>query len=414
MIVLNDEQKKTIETMLSGKNIFLTGPGGRGKSVCLKEFVNKCKELSINVSVTASTGVAAINISGTTLHHFIGAGLLNGEPEVLAQKILKNKNARTRWNQTSVLIIDEISMIKASMFDKFEKIARLVRKKNTPFGGIQVILCGDMGQLPPVCRDDEEDVDSSFIFKSKSWQYITDHIILTKNMRQKDDETFSEILNKIRVGDITDFVRTSIDSRIGIKPDSNNFIKIYTHNIDVNVINKNKLNKLIANGETEHTYKSTISIKPGTVSRDYIVKNMTCDETLSICKDCKVMLLCNMDVENKLVNGSIGFVSSFTETNEPIVNFNGVDHVITKYTWEIEEHGKKLASIIQYPLKLAYGCTTHKTQSMTFDNAVMNLSKSFGYGMIYTALSRVRTLGGLFLEGRIDWDNIKIYRSEWL
>lgn len=326
-------------------------------STVINRFVDKCKELKIKIAVTASTGIAAINIGGTTLHFFVGAGLITNEPEILARKILRNKTSKKRWNDTSVLVIDEISMIDSVTFDRIEKIARLVRRKNVPFGGIQVILCGDMGQLPPISKDSNE---IAYVFKSNAWNYIDNHICLSINMRQTNDK-FSEVLGNIRSGKITDEVKNYINGRIGLQPDKMDHVRIYTHNIDVNSTNRKELDVLLGNGEKEQIYKSVISVlKPEIITRDYVVRNSICNDILSLCVNCKVMLLCNLDVKNKLVNGSVGFISGFTDTNEPIVNFNGMEVMIEKYTWDIEENNEKLASITQYPLKLAYCVTVHK------------------------------------------------------
>lgn len=411
-------QQKAYDYMVAGKNIFLTGAAGCGKSHVIHMF-KKLYETRKNIAITSTTGVSAIIIGGTTLHSYLSIGLGTGSVEDLVSKISKSSKGKKRWLSIDVLVIDEISMLSAELFDKLEHIARIIRKKPTkilkgkpepelPFGGIQLILSGDFLQLPVIGED------SKFCFEAESWNRCIEYSIeLNQNMRQSDD-SFQEILSEIRYGQVSKNARKMLDSRIGIKLVNDLGIKptrIFTTNASVDYMNEKELDKLSENNDF---YQYDMEVYFYEYVQDKIQaiekyrKNCIAPECLQICIGAQVMLLANLDVESGLANGSRGVVVSFIE-GMPVVRFiNGVEQIIDFYSWEIEEGKTKIVRITQIPLKLAWAITTHKGQSLTLDYVEVDLSNIFAYGQAYVALSRVKKLDGLSII-EINYDKINAH-----
>ena len=400
--MLSSKQKLAVDLVKSGKNVFITGPAGTGKSYIIEHIK---REIPKKIVITSSTGISALNIKGKTLHSWAGIGLGQGDTDDLLVKISKSRKS-SNWRKVDILVIDEISMIEPSLFDKLEEIARLLRRNEKPFGGIQLILMGDFYQLPPVCKDDEQ----FFCFEAESWdRCINETVCLNKIFRQTDP-LLQEILCKIRVGEITDDICEILRSRM-IEPD-NEIIKpsiLYSQNRNVDRINQREVSKL---GGKVHKYIPEITInpkinlksgKPYKVSHQireaiskYLLKK---DKELNICLGCQVMLNVNLDQSRGLVNGSRGIVIEFSD-GLPIVRFNNGECVkITHYESEFDiDNFNVVKSYL--PLQLAWAITIHKSQGSTLDYVKTNLSrrKIFCHGQSYTALSRVKSLDGLFIE----------------
>lgn len=394
---LTTKQKEAFDYMVQGKNIFLTGPGGSGKSAVIHLFKKTFNNIK-TIAITSTTGISATMIGGTTLHSYLGIGLGTGSVEELTNKIIKNSKIYQRWLKLDVLIIDEISMLSPKLFDKIENIARNVRKikdnRLKPFGGIQLVLSGDFLQLPVV--DDSD----SFVFDAECWNKCVEHVVeLTKIMRQKDKE-FQEVLNEIRIGEVSKRGRKLLESRIGVKLKNELGIlptRIHTTNAAVDQINERELNKL--GEENFFQYDMEIYffefIKNREQSIEKYRKNILVPDTLYLCVGAQVMLLCNLDLDNGMANGSRGVVVGFSD-DLPVVRFlNGKECVINYWQWEIEEGRKKQIRITQIPLKLAYAITSHKSQGSTLDYAEVDLSNIFTFGQAYVALSRVSSIEGL-------------------
>lgn len=403
---LTPDQNAALSLIDAGHNLYITGEGGTGKSFLIKHVIRRAN--SSQVAVTSTTGISAVQIGGMTIHHFSGARIFNESVDIIVSRIMRNKKQRKRWLSTSILIIDEISMLPPTAFDMLEEIARKVRCSDEPFGGIQMVLTGDFYQLPPVCRAGEL---PRYVFQSSAWKYITKTAVLTTNMRQTDNE-FRHMLNQVRTGSVDDKVRAFFDSRRNISPPSDEtYIQIYTHNIDVDAINHKRLLEINA-PINEYVCSMTITEegKKSTITEQYMRANTPCPLHLSLCVGCKVMHLVNSP-ELGLVNGSLGVVVDIMSNGDPVVKFKNGSQVIPKYTWNIESVENKkiitLATYAQYPLKLAYCSTVHKIQGQTFDAVELDLSRAFGHGMIYVALSRVRTIGGLYIKG-LDWRRLKV------
>jgi len=417
-IKFTEKQEEAFNYMKEGKNIFLTGPSGSGKSKVINLF-KKLYESEKNIAITSTTGVSAILIGGTTLHSYLGIGLGTGDVEDMVNSIMKNTRIRQRWRELDVLIIDEVSMLSPNLLDKLESVARIVRRTKPKrilledeevekvFGGIQLILSGDLLQLPVVGDTD------SFVFDAKCWNVCVDKVVeLNKIMRQNDSE-FQEILNELRIGVVSKNGRKILDSRLGVKLENELGIiptRIYTTNAQVDEMNGRELEKL---GESNiYEYEMEIYfyefVKDRTRMMEKYRKNSLAPEILQLCVGAQVVLLCNLELENGLANGSRGVVVNIID-DIPVVRFlNGEERVISHWQWEIEEDKKKQVRITQIPLKLAWAQTAHKVQGSTLDYAEIDLSNVFTYGQGYVALSRVKSIGGLSILN-INYDSIKAH-----
>lgn len=417
-IKLTPKQQEAWNAMVSGKNVFLTGKGGAGKTFLISLFKKKFGNVK-NIAITSMTGVSAIVLGGVTMHSYLGIGLGTGTFEELLEKIMKNSKAKQRWKNVNTLFIDEISMLSPDLFDKLETIARVIRKperllhenaESYPFGGIQLILSGDFLQLPVVNGND------TFCFEAESWGKCIDKVVcLNQSMRQNGDPEFEKVLDDIRFGKVTKEVKDFLSSRINVEL-KNDFgirpTRIYTVNRDVDAMNEKELDKLAETNPDFYEYKMEVTFYEFVADRESAIekyrKNSLAPEKLQLCVGAQVMLVYNMDVENGLANGSRGVVVNFIE-GIPVVKFvNGQQRVVDYHSWEIEEGRKKLVRITQVPLKLAWSITVHKSQSMTLDYAEVDLSNVFEFGQAYVALSRVKNKEGLSILN-IKFDTIRAH-----
>jgi ATP-dependent DNA helicase PIF1 len=415
---LTEMQQKAYDYMVEGKNIFLTGPSGSGKSAIIHLF-KKTYGNRKTIAITSTTGVSALLIGGVTLHSYLGIGLGTGTAEELTEKIMSNSRARQKWLDLDVLIMDEVSMLSPVLFDKLEQVARNVRRTrpkrlmaddgitDLPFGGIQLVISGDFLQLPVIGESD------SFTFDAVSWERCVDEVVvLTKIMRQTNKD-FQEVLNEIRVGHVSKKARKLLKSRIGAKLTNELGIKptrIHTTNAAVDEINEKELNSL--NEENFFQYDMEIYFFEFVQNREQMMekyrKSSLAPESLQLCVGAQVMLLCNLDLENGLANGTRGVVTGFSD-DLPIVRFlNGEERIISNWQWDIEEGKKKSVRITQMPLKLAWAVTVHKCQGSTLDYAEVDLSNVFTYGQTYVALSRVTSAEGLSIVN-INFENIQAH-----
>ena len=395
-------QKKALNLMIKGKNVFITGPGGVGKSAIIKIF-RKIARPYKNVVVTSTTGTSAIQLQGTTLHSYLGIGFGRSSVESMTEKIMGWGWLKKRWRELECLIIDEISMLSPELFDKLETVAQLVRGNDLPFGGIQLILSGDFLQLPCVGID-------GFCFQSKSWKKCIKDIIYLDEIIRQDDVQLQNFLNNFRIGKITEKDRELLDSRVGVElsnPIGIKPTKLFSKNCDVNRVNELELDNLANSGAEFYEYSSEYVL----YSRNKNViekfkKNSNMIDCLQLCKGAQVMLIVNLDLESGLANGSRGVVSGFTSDDLPIVKFlNGKESIIENYTWEIKENDVKILNVTQLPLKVAYAISIHKSQGASLDYAEIDLESVFEYGQAYVGLSRIKTIEGLSIKS-IDYDRI--------
>ncbi|GMM34618.1 DNA helicase [Saccharomycopsis crataegensis] len=319
-IVLSEEQNKILEIIKQGHNVFYTGSAGTGKSVLLRHAIKELRSIHGHgaVAVTASTGLAACNIGGTTLHSFSGIGLGEATAKQLIKKVKRSKKSCENWRRTKVLFIDEISMVDGRLLDKLSEIAKAVRKSQEPFGGIQVIFCGDFYQLPPVSKrtynmkGDTKEEDANFAFTSESWkESIKVMVIMTKIFRQKGDLDFIDMLNEMRNGELStktihNFLqlRRPLPTDDGIEP-----AELFATRYEVDRANNRRLSVLP--GE-EYVFNS---IDGGSMvngdSREALLNNFLAPKQLILKAGAQVMMIKNMD--ETLVNGSLGKVIDFVD-----------------------------------------------------------------------------------------------------
>ena len=386
------DQALALEILHDGHNALLTGPAGAGKTYVLNQFIRQAKATGKHVSVTATTGLAATHLGGNTIHSWSGIGVSDQLATDFEDYLLKSR--RDIIEVTDVLIIDEISMLHDYRLDMVDKVARTVRDDERPFGGIQVILCGDFFQLPPVNRDDSR--SGGFVVGSEAWEALDPVICYLDEQHRQDDDVFLEILNALRAGDIRRNHAETLLERVGKELDDGEVVtELHTVNIDVDRINQAKL-KAIA-GET-HYYDMTT-----TGSENYVAslkRSCLAPERLALKQHSLVMAIKNSS-ERKYVNGSLGIIKGFEPvTDYPIVEFrNGKTVTMQPDAWELRDGNKKRAGLSQIPLRLAWAITVHKSQGMTLDAARIDLRKAFVEGMGYVALSRVKRLDSLSLLG---------------
>lgn len=385
-------QGLALEIMLSGESVLLTGPAGAGKTYVLNQFIKLAKSEGKHVSVTATTGLAATHLGGSTIHSWAGIGVLDYIPQGFAQHLAKGRLEIIE--KTDVLIIDEISMLHDYRLDMVDEVCRIVRKKDIPFGGIQLIMSGDFFQLPPINKG--EGRAGGFVVHSRAWEELDPTICYLQEQHRQDDEKLLEILNALRDGGIRRHHAEALLERVDQKPeDDTDLTELHTVNIDVDTLNERKLDELSGD---ELFYTQTT-----TGSANYVEnlgRSVLAPEVLRLKKGALVMAVKNAS-DRRYANGSIGTVVDFEPSTEyPIVEFrNGKTVSMMPDTWELRDGDKKRASITQIPLRLAWAITVHKSQGMTLDAARIDLRKAFVEGMGYVALSRVKNLNNLFLAG---------------
>ena len=387
------KQGIALEIMLAGESVFLTGPAGAGKTYILNQFIRLSKHEGKHVSVTATTGLAASHLGGTTIHSWSGIGVHDELPPHFADGLSKGR--REIIEKTDVLIIDEVSMLHDYRLDMIDEVCRIVRKKpDTPFGGIQVIMSGDFFQLPPVNRNGSR--AGSFIVNSAAWQALDPVVCYLSEQFRHDDDKLSEILNAMRDQDVRRHHAETLLKRADMHPPADLlYTELHTVNIDVDTQNEAKLDSLEGD---EMLYTQTTT--GGTNYVESLQRSVLAPATLRLKQGALVMAVKNSQ-DKKYVNGSLGTVVAFDPATEyPIVQFtNGREVTMQPDTWELRDGDKKRASITQIPLRLAWAITVHKSQGMTLDAALIDLRKAFVAGMGYVALSRVRNLDSLYLKG---------------
>ena len=380
--MMNDEQLSAFQSAKNGKNILITGSGGVGKSFVIDHIVHWARDKGLNVSVTASTGCAAYLVRGRTIHSFLGIGLAKKSAKELADYVRWKKSyIVSKLKTLHILIIDEISMINDELFEKISQFLSLIRCNSLPFGGMQVVLCGDFAQLPPTT--------GKYCFLSDEWKRANIHTVtLTKMMRQSGDVRFQKILEELRWGLCSKDTRSILKSlkttnlrRHGIIPTI-----LYSMNVDVDAINEHKFSELVQQGAEEMSYKTIFS-----VSGKAWATSIKVPEKICMCVGAQVVLTWNLAQDIGLVNGSRGVVTKVTSQG-PIVKFTSGTEILIE-PLKVLQDDDETCWVSFVPLKLAYALTIHKSQGMTLDAVVIDLGDSiFEYGQAYTALSRARSL----------------------
>ncbi|XP_017286231.1 ATP-dependent DNA helicase PIF1 isoform X2 [Kryptolebias marmoratus] len=385
---LNKEQAAVLSAVLSGKNVFFTGSAGTGKSFLLKRIMGSLPPKS--TFATASTGVAACHIGGTTLHNFAGIGS-GSAPLEQCIELAQRPGVLQHWTSCRHLIIDEISMVEAQFFDKLEAVARSVRRSMQPFGGIQLIICGDFLQLPPVSKGKEK---ANFCFQARSWRKVIQVNMELTEVQRQTDQNFISLLQAVRVGRVTEDVTDKLmkSAYRQIERDGILATRLCTHKDDVELTNEKKLQQL----------PGSVRIFEALDSDPVLVKTIDTHSPvirlIQLKVGAQVMLAKNLDVGRGLVNGARGVVVAF-ETGKhglPRVRFLcGVTEVLKPERWVFKSAGGIFLSRQQLPLKLAWAISIHKSQGMTLDCVEISLARVFESGQAYVALSRARSLEGL-------------------
>lgn len=414
-IDLSKSQKKAIDLFNKGKNLFILGEGGTGKSKIIKEMRYQTEKNWPNkkIVITATTGIAAYNINGITINSFMGIGTGQQKTEILVKKIKRNIGIRERIKSTNILIIDEISMASAELFEKINVICQIIRRSYLPFGGIQVVLTGDLLQLLPVFNKNNvlyPNQDTRLIFESDIFnQYFKkDNIIhLIENFRQIDP-IFRNILSRIRTGNHTEDDIKILMSR-KVKDDKvtneNSMVHLVSSNKRAQIINTTNLNKI---KEKTMIYKSQFLEEGDPNVTSELKKELLMQFTqkgideIHLKKHARVMLIKNLDVELGLVNGSVGSVVNYEKVDGnsyPVIKFDNVakEMLITPSDWELELNDSSVTAS-QLPLMLCWAITIHKSQSLTLDTALLELDDCFCEAQVYVALSRLRSLQGLYIK----------------
>lgn len=385
---LSKEQSHVLAMILKGKNVFFTGSAGTGKSFLLKRIVGALPPK--NTYTTASTGVAACHIGGTTLHAFAGIG--SGKaPLQQCVELAQRPGILSHWLNCRHLIIDEISMIEGEFFDKLETVARIVRKCNEPFGGIQLIVCGDFLQLPPVSRAKEK---YKFCFQAKSWSKCMQVNMELKEVRRQTDKTFIAMLQAVRLGRCPEEVANQLINTASRKIDRDGILatRLCTHKDDVEFTNEKRLQRLPGEMLTFEAVDSDPMLG------EMLNAQCPAGQKLQLKKGAQVMLTKNLDVQRGMVNGARGVVIGFEPGNKPMpqVRFMcGVTETIKPERWLVKALGGNYLTRQQLPLKLAWAISIHKSQGMTLDCVEISLARVFESGQAYVALSRARSLEGL-------------------
>lgn len=391
-IIREMTQDEARDIMRMGYNVFLTGEAGTGKTFVLNRYIHFLQSKNIPVAITAATGIAATHLDGVTLDSWSGLGMNDDIDERQLRELAGKPHLVRRIKATKVLVIDEISMIHGSRLDAVDRILRSIRRSDKPFGGIQIILSGDLFQLPPVSRE-RHAVD--FVFHSRAWKDLDLRICYLTVPKRQNDPQLLRVLSDIRKNRVTPQTRALLSqAMIGADSPKRTVTKLYTHNVDVDRINEQHLEQI---REEQQTYMMT-AVGPEKLT-EMMKRSCLAPEQLVLKKGALVMFVRN-NFEKGYFNGTLGIIKGFDRNDEPVVKINdGKTITVTPAAWTIMENNKIIAQLTQIPLRLAWAITVHKSQGMTLDAAEIDLSKSFVEGMGYVALSRVRTLKKLVLLG---------------
>ena len=443
---LSPEQELAFAKYRAGENIFITGPGGTGKSALIREIYSDAQQKGYNIQVCALTGCAAVMLGckAKTIHSWAGVGLANGDIDRIVDRVDKSFFKKKEWRKTRILIIDEVSMMSKRLFEILDTVGRTVRNyaSSRPFGGIQLIFCGDFYQLPPVGTNTEDPDNAKFCFESEKWfQTFTkeNHIELKQIFRQ-NDPIYCDVLNQVREGRIKRRTDEILKSRIGVilpefasdgTPQTKPTI-LYPTRSRVDEINRSEMERL---GEREES-KETFSFKlkyvtdlpttdkerhyRDTQSRDRIQTEMNmlknsilCDEVVHLKVGAQVMCVINMEesvttANTPICNGSQGIIIRMTEMSPrlPVVRFNnGLEMTMNYHTWVSDNIPG--VGVSQIPLILSWAITIHKSQGATLERCIIDIGDAvFESGQSYVALSRIKSLEGVSIKS---YDVRKIY-----
>jgi ATP-dependent DNA helicase PIF1 len=386
-------QEEALSILKLGVNVFLTGEPGSGKTHTINRYIDWLRERSVEPAVTASTGIAATHVHGMTIHSWSGIGVKKHLNDWDVEMIASREKTALRIVNAKILIIDEISMLDAATLESVDKVLRTLRhqvmQEEQPFGGLQIIFVGDFFQLPPVSRGER----AQFAFESHAWKDANPVVCYLSEQHRQEDGQFLDLLNAVRAGRVSDAHKDLIRSRI--KAEAKTVAtRLHTHNAEADRINVESLAKIEGKAKVfEMTSRGARNLV------EALRENCLSPERLTLKEGASVMFTRN-NFDEGYVNGTLGTVIGFANSGYPIVQKkNGNLLEVDPAEWTIQDGNKILARITQVPLRLAWAITVHKSQGMSLDSAIIDLSQAFEFGQGYVALSRVRTLAGLYLEG---------------
>lgn len=386
-------QNEAFAILKTGLNVFLTGEPGSGKTHSVNRYVKWLRERGIEPAVCASTGIAATHIGGMTVHSWSGIGIKSNVTDYDIELIQSREKTARRIVEAKVLIIDEISMLDARTLDSVDRVLRTLRRRpmreEESFGGLQVVFVGDFFQLPPVSRKEEP----KFAFESEAWKEANPVICYLSEQHRQEDADFLELLGAFRRGTLSNEHRTTLRSRAGVRSERSVATRLYPHNENVDRINLESLKEI---QNPSHVFQMTSRGARALV--ESLKQQCLSPETLELKEGAKVLFTRN-NFDMGYVNGTLGQVIGFSPLGAPIVKTKNDTITVEPVDWAIQDGNRLLAKITQIPLRLAWAITVHKSQGMSLDAAVIDLSQAFEFGQGYVAISRVRTLDGLFLEG---------------
>ncbi|OGY31498.1 MAG: hypothetical protein A2805_01570 [Candidatus Andersenbacteria bacterium RIFCSPHIGHO2_01_FULL_46_36] len=386
-------QEEALTILKTGANVFLTGEPGAGKTHTINQYVRYLREHKIDVAITASTGIAATHIGGITIHSWSGIGIKNSLSKYDIDAIASREYITKRISRARVLIIDEVSMLASNMIDMVDAVCRAVKDSPEPFGGLQVILVGDFFQLPPVNRTSQA---TSFAYDALAWREANPIVCYISEQHRQDDTPFLELLSAIRSNSFDAIHIEHLEKRRTSEHAApQNIPKLFSHNVDVDRVNTDILNKIPGEAKL-----FTMRAKGAKALVASLQKGCLSPERLSLKIGAAVMFTKNNQKEH-FVNGTLGTVQGFSKLDgHPIVKTKeGRKIDVEEMDWGVEDNGRVLASITQLPLRLAWAITVHKSQGISLDSAVVDLRQVFEFGQGYVALSRVKRLSGLHLLG---------------
>lgn len=407
---------KALELVMNGKSLFITGKAGTGKTTVLHEVSSQCKKNNKNVVVLAPTGVAAKNAGGVTIHSFLHLPLGPYIPGMRMHKLYAlNEEEITIVNKIDLMIIDEVSMVRCDLLDEIDDVLRHYRKNKLPFGGIQIVMFGDLYQLMPVAPDEDweklkEKYESPYFFSSKILQKMDCPMFELKIIHRQDERNFVTLLNNVRLGHVSSTELKELEGRYRkdfIPKDDEGYIRLTTHNWRSKSYNNRRLEELPGNS---YEYKAYIE--------DFFPKEeWPTNYVLELKIGARVMFIKNDNEYGLYVNGTLGTVISLRDKSVVVRTDEGYEIDVERQTWDfyryhINKKTKEIEAILcgsfkQYPLKLAWAVTIHKSQGLTFDKVVIDAGRAFTYGQVYVALSRCRRFHGIVLVSPITSKIIK-------
>jgi hypothetical protein len=402
-------QQDALKILKTGANVFLTGEPGSGKTYTVNAFVSHLRDYAIEPAITASTGIAATHIGGMTIHSWAGIGIKSKLDKYELDRIASSEHIAKRIRRARVLIIDEISMLPPETLSMVDAVCREVKQTSEAFGGLQVVFVGDFFQLPPIIKNlsrDQNESDSQeelfleevkrFAYDSPAWLAAKPLVLYLTEQHRQDDGDFLSVLSSIRDNTFDETHLKTVGTRKYVMKDiKDNIPKLFSHNADVDSVNLDKLSQI---NMDEKKFVMAYEGREGPVAA--LKKGCLSPDELSLKVGAQVMFTKN-NVNAGFVNGTLGVVKEFDSLDgKPVVlTRSGRLITVSEMDWTVEEGGKIKARISQIPLRLAWAITVHKSQGMSLDEAVMDLSDVFEYGQGYVALSRVRRLTGLYIIG---------------